>query len=931
MKNYSFILRFNLLWLYFLIATVGLFSQTIEGNILDKNGDPLASASVIALSTVDSVMAGFALTDVHGRFRIENLKKDKYTIQVSFLGYLDAFENVDLNSEENRIIVPTITLEEGQMKLDEVVITADHVPLKMKNDTLQYNADAFNVKAHEAVEDLLKRLPGVEVAKDGSIKAQGEEVSKVLVEGKEFFGNDPTIATRNLPADAVDKVEVFDKKSEMAEFSGIDDGMEQKTINLALKEDKKKGFFGNGKAGYGTEDRFDAKFNVNSFKGDATWTAIGTANNINAQGFSIMDYIDFMGGFGALGGSGGRVEINSDDVGIPLGQDLNQGFMNTVSGGINYNYDLSDNTELSASYFYTRLENDLDKTTFRQNILNDDSFDTDEKSIQDLFNTGHTLNFKYKHKKDTSYRFTLGGRIIKGDGNTSIDLNRILTSATVQNETMSISEADRQRFNLNLNGTYSARLKKKGRIFSLNGNLTSRNQDGLGLIQSYNAFYSGASSTFDTIRQRQLTVNEGMDFSLRASLTEPLGKGRYLEFNVNHQNVNNDYSKEFFDLIRMGNEDGVLNQFLSDRFDRQFLYSRAGVNFKQNRKKYNLTLGLNFQLSDQKGQIGSSEINFNRKYYSVLPVMRFEYDFHTASSLRFDYFTNIREPSLEQLQPQLDNADPLSLYQGNPELRPEYRHQFGLNYNTFSSFSSTHFFAGLNSTITKNKITNSQIVDADFVQKTTPVNVDYDLNTSAYLSFGFPLRPIGLKAELSSNLLFNKGILFLNGIENNTTGWYNDYTITVQNRKKKYYDLLIGARVSHNVRKYSESDHLDQSFFNMNYYSDLSKDFGEKWRFKTSFDYKVFPAESFGGAADLALLDASLSFNFLKHNKGQLTISVVDIFNQNTGIDRTTALNFIQDERIISLGRYAMLSFGYSFSGFGKKKGIVVENTSIRR
>ena len=196
-------------------------------------------------------MSGFALTDMQGRYRIEDLEDPgDYILHCSFLGYLDEYFNATI--EKENLEIPPITLKPGQMKLDEVVITADHVPLKMRNDTIQYNADAFNVKAHEAVEDLLKRLPGVEVAKDGSIKAQGENVNKVLVEGKEFFGNDPTIATRNLPADAVDKVEVFDKKSEMAEFSGIDDGMEEKTINLALKEDKKKGFFGNGKAGYGS-------------------------------------------------------------------------------------------------------------------------------------------------------------------------------------------------------------------------------------------------------------------------------------------------------------------------------------------------------------------------------------------------------------------------------------------------------------------------------------------------------------------------------------------------------------------------------------------------------------------------------------------------------------------------------------------------------
>lgn len=929
-------LRFGLLFLLCMcVAITGTFAQnTIQGKVLNHNNSPLPSASIIALNSLDSVLVGFGLSDIHGRFRIEGLPEGKYIFQTSFLGYLDSHVKVEVRKGDKSIEIPSIQLKEGHMKLDEVVITANHVPMRMSNDTISYNANAFDVKAHESVEDLIKKLPGVEVAKDGSIKVQGEQIEKVLVEGKEFFGNDPTIATRNLPADAVERVEVFNKKSEMAEFSGIDDGMEQKTINLALKEDHKKGFFGNGKSGYGTLGRYDAKFNVNSFKGDATWTALGMANNVNEQGFSLMDYIGFMGGFGALGGSEGRIEVNSDDMGIPIGQDFGQGFMNTMSGGINYNNDLSDNDEISASYFYTRLDNEMDRRTLRQNLLNAGRYDTDESAINELVSNGHTLNLKYKTKNDTSYRITFGTRIIYNDGLQSKMINRsLVTNNVVTNKTESLNVSSQNRINFGFNGTYSKRLNNRGRLFSLNGNINRRDKSANGILNSISTFFNNRLTSLDTINQQQIIENNAMDYKLVASYTEPLGKGRFLEFNINHQNLNNDYSKEFYDIFFvLGDENAVINNVLSDIYNRNFLYSRAGVKYKINRKKYNATLGINLQFSDQSGEIKSNEFNLDKNYFSVLPSLRFNYDIHTSRSIRIDYVTNIRAPSLEQLQPQLDNSDPLNLYQGNPNLIPEYNHHLELGYHSFSSFSNTLFFTGLNATYTQNRITNTQVVDANFVQKVTPVNVDYDIILRGYLTFSFPIRAVGIKAELNSNVVYNKGILILNAIENNTKTWYNDYSLSLQNRKKKHFDLLVGSTVRHNVRKYSDNADLDRSFFTFNYYSDLSKDFGDKWRFKTSIDYKVYPEESFGGATDLTLLGASLSMNFLKSNKGQLTVSVVDIFNQNSGIDRTTSLNYIQDQRIVSLGRYAMVSFGYSFAGFDRKKNsIEIENGSRRR
>ena len=245
------------------------------------------------------------------------------------------------------------------------------------------------------VEDLLKKLPGVEVERDGTIKSQGETVNKVLVDGKEFFGNDPKMATKNLPADAVNKVQVFDQKSEFSQFSGIDDGDESKTINLTLKEDHKKGTFGTLSAGAGTDSRHSLSANVNQFREDNQFSFIGKHNNINEQGFSLSDYISFMGGLGNMGGGSGRIQIGGNG-GLPIANGLSDGFVTTSSAGLNFNRDFNEKTEVRTSYVYSRIENITDKTTDRTNFVNDQTFETSETSNTSSVGNNHSLNLKHQ-------------------------------------------------------------------------------------------------------------------------------------------------------------------------------------------------------------------------------------------------------------------------------------------------------------------------------------------------------------------------------------------------------------------------------------------------------------------------------------------------------------------------------------------------------
>ena len=346
----------------------------VAGTLTDENQSPLPRATVMLINAGDSTMEKFTISDNEGKFTFNKLKAGEFLLQVSYVGYQNISRPISL--EAGKILdIGNVSMKQESELLENVTIEADRIPMQIKEDTVEYNAGAFDTRPGATVEDLLKKLPGVEVENDGTIKAQGETINKVLVDGKEFFGNDPQIATKNLPADAMDKVQVFDQLSEMSQFTGVDDGTREKTINLTLKEDKKNGLFGNAEGGYGENDRYNAKLNLNQFTKKQQLSVISSANNINQQNFSLDDYINLSGGLSNLiSGGGGSISLELDEgLGSALGL-TNGGIRNNWTVGANFNKDISDKTELSFNYFFNDLQNVLNKSTERQNYNGDNVF-----------------------------------------------------------------------------------------------------------------------------------------------------------------------------------------------------------------------------------------------------------------------------------------------------------------------------------------------------------------------------------------------------------------------------------------------------------------------------------------------------------------------------------------------------------------------------
>lgn len=897
----------------------------VKGTLVDSTDQALISATVVLLQEKDSVIAGFSISNDEGYFELPKTPVGDYILQATYIGYENYFQSITLTEEGGDFDAGKIVLSPASANLNEILIKGEHVPLWIKNDTIEYNADAFKTQPGSVVEDLLKKLPGVEVDRDGNVKAQGENVQNVFVDGKEFFGQDPKIATKNLPADAVDKVQVYDKKSEMAEFSGIDDGQREKTINLELKDGKKKGYFGTVEGGYGTDERYQGKFNINNFNKKMQLSAIGMLNNINEQGFSINEYMNFMGGLqNMMSGGGGAVtlSLDSESMGVPLNYGPNNGITTTTAAGLNMNYEFSDQTELNASYFYNHLKNDIQRDVFRQNLADFGAFTSTENSDQLSENKNHRLNMTLRHEIDSmsNIRLRAGGGF--NDAATSnYGLSKTFNLDNVlENSSQRDYSSGGENLNFNANLLYRRRFQKQGRIFSASVNFGRSDDDRVGDLHSVNNF--PLENQIDTIDQRQIQTNDQQNYSARVSYTEPLGKRKYLEFNYSRSNYKNDLIKDFYDILDRASQQEVRNEALSNGYKRDYTYDRGGMTFQLNRKKFNFSTGASLQHSKLDGEVIGSDDPLVKTFTNVLPTLRLNYDFTTSRNITFRYETSVREPSVEQLQPIVDNSDPLNVYIGNPDLRPEYTHGFNIHFMSFDQFTFTNIFGMVDARYSTNKITNQRTIDESFRQSIMPINVENDFDMRGYLGFGTPLRFIKSKININTNINYNRGILFVNTIENITNRFNAGVEIKLDNRKKEIIDAAIGANYKYNQTKYSESTEQNQDFLNTTYFAELSVQMGKSFSFSSIFDYQLYSGESFGNEQSIALWEASLTAYFLKNRKGRLIFSVFDLLNQNVGINRNSSLNYIEEARIQSLGRYFMLTFAYSISGFGDKGGM---------
>ncbi len=894
-------------------------SIQLKGVVTGSDQEPLTGATVVVLNPLDSALVSFAISDGQGRFVLNRVPVQPAVLQVTYIGFGSFQQELDLNGAERIVDLGEIWLSPENLMLEEVVVKGEHVPVLIKGDTISYQADAFATRPDDNVERLLRKLPGVEVERDGSIRAQGEDVENVLVDGKPFFGNNAQVATRNLPADAVEAVEVYDQASEMEEFSGIEDGDEEKTINLVLKEDKKSGQFGELTAGYGTDGRYQARANVNRFSGTTQVSLLGSANNLNEPGFSVFDYIDFMGGFERLmSQGGGMLQLSQDDIGIPLDFGNGGGLNTSKALGLNLNHDFSENTQFSTNYFGSRLQRDLRRSYTRDNFLGDGAFASQGSNVEDSRADGHRLNLDLEQKFGERQRLDFRSGI---SYNTSRNLRTQQLSNLDLNE-VPINESDQynlytpDRWMANANLQYMLKFKKLGRFVALTLDWEQQNDDAETLLNNRNRFWDDPSSSWlaDSVWQRQTRIDDQRFWQTRLSFTEPLSDRWYWQNRLTVSGESQDRGKDFLDIT---DSKETLNTLLSGQFDRGFQQQQFETGFMYNGTKSRW----NFSVTGQRALLNSMASNNStpqeRDFYYLLPRLGWEYEMEGSKNLDIRYRTNIVAPSLDQLQTLVDNTNALNIFQGNPNLEPEYRHNLSAGLTIIDAFSFTNFFANVQSTYIQNRIVNSLTFDDLLRQVTQPVNTDYEWQNQMFASFSTPIKPLDIALRLRGNLSFTRGLVRVNTIEDQVDRWGQEWSFSFGNRKKNVVDWELGARWNYNQASYEIQSSFDQNYNRQDLFGLFTWFMPKSWVLSTEVEYQNFSNERFGQSDRFTLWQASISKSLMKNERLLLKLSVFDLLNQNTGIQRQNAFNYFEESRANALGRYAMLTATFKIGRVG--------------
>ncbi len=920
--------------LFFLLLTPAFLSAqkfSLRGTLVDSSSAPLEGGTMMLLNPRDTSLLAFTRSGAGGVFEFRNQPAGNYLLRASYPGLRNLQKPVALEGDARTVDLGNLVMDNSFNLIDGVEITAQANPVAIKGDTVEFNAGSFHVKQNAVVEDLLKKLPGVEVKADGTVTAMGEEVKNVTVDGKKFFGNDPKLATKNLPADAVDKVQVFDKKSEQAQFSGVDDGQREKSINLELKDDRKNGWFGTLTGGGGLDAlekaRYESRLSLNRFTPKQQLSFLGLGNNINQAGFSIEDYMAFSGAMRQMmGGGGGRVSLqfDSDNMTVPLDFGNNEGFLDTWAGGANFNqdYGLKRKGSLNLSYMFSQADKRYDRTTQQTNFLPQGDYVTSGHSSENNSLQNHRINMTLDQKVDSFNSVLLTSAFGYGDNSSQTMSNSQTLGSDGQPQNAGSRTYASEATGANWTGSLLWRHKfaKKGRNFTVNFDAGLNNSDSESSSFSDNQFYRGnGSSQRDTVSQNQFFSNDVVNLGAKATYTEPLGKRRYLEFSYAYSLTDNKANKDVYDLD--GGEN-TYNPLLSNAYNNQFDYHRAGAGFRINRKDWNGSIGLDVQNAVLDGAVTSGQGRpVRQSFQHLLPRLDYNYQFAPTRNFRLFYQTNVNAPTVQQLQPVPDLSDPLNISEGNPDLKPEYSHSVNTSYMSFNPDNMRSFFTNLSFDFTADKIVYAQSVDSQFVRHYRPENTTADYRLSGMAAWGWPVKALKSRFNIRSEGSWNRGQGLVNNVTNYTTGLALTQGLSWDFEPAEWFMLSAGGELTWNQSQYSIDKAFNQEFLTQTYNSELNLELPKDFGFNTSFNVTVNSGRADGYNTAIPVWNAELSRSFLKNKRLQVGFSVKDLLNRNVGLHRSANLNYVQDERVASLGRTVMLRATYSLNSFGRPGG----------
>lgn len=938
----------------FLSHTIQAQSATrfnVYAQAVDSLIQPLPYATVILLNSSDSSLVDYGLTNQQGEFSFKNLKSRKYLLKITFVGYIPYNQLIEFSTQT--------TLELGRLKLlpitrelTEVTVKTSKVPLTIKGDTIEYNGTAFKVPPGSSVEDLLRKLPGVQIDQEGNILAQGQVIKKVTVNGKQFFGNDPKLATKNLPADAIAKVQVFNDKSEQARLTGVNDGKKEATINLALKDEFKKAGFGKAAlaAGPATQNiptRIEGRGNYYKFDNKRQFSAILLGNNTNQSGLSYNDYQDFRASstfnlndnadFGFSSENHNTLVSNENEsLIIPISGSDNRGFSKNIAGGVNYNYDTK-KTVLSTSYYFNQTRQNLDALRDSKRFLTAATLHTTEIGNQDNLLANHRISLRIEKKIDS-----LQTLVVISNSRFSIANSDLLSKQYINQSVITATELPYAYSILRNNGhtnqsamantlLYRLKFKKEDRNFGVSITYQFNKNDGALLLQAHNDFYQ-ITSVDDRLRALNQDQNSNLSsnqYKGNLFYVEPFAKKFFWETFYN-------FSRRYDEVNRIVlniNDSRQRIDSLSLYYKNFYTYNRLGSSLRFSHKGLNASVGLAGQVFVLDGEFArdQSEVMqpLRRTYRTLIPNVGLNFDLKNDKFLYGSYNIGIQIPSAHDLQPVATNTNPLFISKGNPDLLPQLMHQYTLGFRYFNSGSFLNFWSSLYRANYVNQIIYSQSIDRQtLIQTTLPENISGGYTNSMFFGSSLPLKKTKVNLRLNGTLSSGRNLTRirelngdqlisnnLNQTQNQTYSWGGGVDLTL----KEWITLYSFANWNRAHTTYSINTSQNQVINNNNYRVDVNVKFPGGIYMNSTLNYKTFANVKMGFHQQIPILNTALYYILGKDKKSEIRLSIYDLFNRNIYVSQYAGQNYTQTESVQTLARYFLLSFTYNMWGITAK------------
>ena len=902
-----------LMLLMILFSPIAFAQQSgvnVTGSVVEQGSDtPIEQATVRLLNVKDSAMVRGVVSARNGSFTLKNVKKGSYLLHITFIGYDPLYQPLQITGKKNPVNVGKLELSDGAIELGEAVVIGKAPEVTVRNDTVEYNADSYKVTEGSVLEDLLKKMPGVEVDSEGKITVNGKEVKKVMVDGKEFFSDDPKVASKNLPAKMIDKLQVLDKKSDMAQMTGFDDGEEETVINLTVKPGMKQGWFGNAYGGYGSKDRYEGNAMVNRFVNNDQITFMGGANNTNNMGFSDLASTMFSG----MGGGGGRRG----------GFGAGSGITSSGNAGLNFSKEFKpDKLTLGGNTRYSHSDNDARSKSDRQNILPGDSSSYDNSEAMSRTKSDNFgVDFRLEWKPDTMTQL-----IFRPSFSFSHSMNDNFSDATTLdnerdtvNTNKSSNYSESNGYNLNASIDFSRKLNNKGRVFSatLSGGNSDSYSDGMNRsdIVYFNQTDALKNSIID---QRSRYDNKGFNYRAYVSWVEPIGHNNFIQATYSISQRKQEALKNVYNQDADGIYN-VLDSAYSQSYRNNFISQRASLSFKSQRAKFNYTIGLNLDpsYSSSENFVGDTTLSkITRKVVNLSPMAQFNYMFDKRTNLRIMYNGRTSQPSMTQLQPVADISDPTNITIGNPDLNPRYTNNVFIRFQQFTPEKQRAFMIMANGSYIINDIVSYTSYNQETgVKTTTYKNVNGNYSGNVRMMLNTPLK----NKKFSINSMTMASFANSNGYINEEKNTNRNLILSERGGidfRSSYLDLGVNGNIRYNATSNSLQKENNQNTFNYGAGGYTTIYLPLNFKIESDVNWSTNSGYGDGFKQNEVLWNASASKSFLKNNQGTLRFKIYDILQQRSNISRSITASYIQDSEYNTLGSYFMVHFIYRFSIF---------------